>query len=278
MLPYQKKAVKDIAVSADKFSEAAQAQATSTEEITATLEEISAEMENVSDQTTDQLDSVNALFDRIKTLKENIVAVESRVSYTQKETDSILGKAESVKKLLQRMENKISRVGESSEKMVSIVAIIGNISEQINLLSLNAAIEAARAGNAGRGFAVVADEVSKLAEQTASSLKDIYELINESNLHISEFTDESANVSEEIGIIGYGVININNLMNNVAKDLKKEHKESELVVMDIEEVKVKADMIRNSTYEQKIAVADIVQTLYQKLMSYRKMVQPAPIL
>ncbi|MBN2435804.1 MAG: methyl-accepting chemotaxis protein [Spirochaetes bacterium] len=261
MALHQKKAVKDIAVSADRFSETAQTQATSTEEITATLEEISAEMENVSNQTTDQLESVNALFDRIKTLKENIVAVESRVTYTQRETDSILGKAESVKKLLQRMEDKISRVGESSEKMVSIVAIIGNISEQINLLSLNAAIEAARAGDAGRGFAVVADEVSKLAEQTASSLKDIYELINESNLHISEFTDESANVAEEIGIIGYGVININNLMNNVAKDLKNEHKESELVVMDIEEVKVKADMIRNSTYEQKIAVADIVQTV-----------------
>lgn len=80
---------------------------------------------------------------------------------------------------IQALVEAINKVGEASHEITGITALIGSISEQTSLLSLNASIEAARAGEAGRGFAVVATEISKLAETTSGSAEDIAKLVAE---------------------------------------------------------------------------------------------------
>ena len=82
-----------------------------------------------------------------------------------------------IRETIQDTSKRIKRLGESSQEIGNIVALIEEIAEQTNILALNASIEASRAGEAGRGFAVVADEVQKLAERSSHATKQIEVLV-----------------------------------------------------------------------------------------------------
>lgn len=84
---------------------------------------------------------------------------------------------DSIRDQIQETSKRIKRLGESSQEIGSIVELINDISEQTNILALNAAIQAASAGEAGRGFAVVADEVQRLAERSSNATKRIESLV-----------------------------------------------------------------------------------------------------
>jgi methyl-accepting chemotaxis protein len=106
-------------------------------------------------------------------------------------------------------ESSMQNLGQSSERIGTIVRTIGEISEQTNLLALNAAIEAARAGDAGRGFAVVADEVRKLAERSSLAAREISALNKEIHSGVSRAVavmsagvkdvDQQASLADEVG-------------------------------------------------------------------------------
>ncbi|MEO7200623.1 MAG: methyl-accepting chemotaxis protein [Dokdonella sp.] len=105
---------------------------------------------------------------------------------------------DSIRDQIQETSKRIKRLGESSQEIGSIVELINDIAEQTNILALNAAIQAASAGEAGRGFAVVADEVQRLAERSANATKRIETLVQTIQSNTNEAVSSMEQTTAEV--------------------------------------------------------------------------------
>ncbi|PIP81356.1 MAG: chemotaxis protein, partial [Gammaproteobacteria bacterium CG22_combo_CG10-13_8_21_14_all_40_8] len=127
---------------------------------------------------------------------------------------------DTIREQIQETSKRIKRLGESSQEIGDIVALINDISDQTNILALNAAIQASMAGDAGRGFAVVADEVQRLAERSGNATKQIAALVktiqsdtNEAVISMESSTAEvvrGAQLAQESGVALDEIENVSN--------------------------------------------------------------------
>lgn len=161
------------------LAESAQNQAQRISTATTAINQIASLMDTVSKDSAESAD-----------VAERSVKIASRGAEVVRETISGM---DSIRDQIQETSKRIKRLGESSQEIGSIVELINDIAEQTNILALNAAIQAASAGEAGRGFAVVADEVQRLAERSASATKRIETLVQT----IQSDTNEAVNSMEQ---------------------------------------------------------------------------------
>ena len=252
---------KNISENSENFSRNMQGEASSMEEITATIEEISSGLESVSLSTKDQSEHMDTLEEKINFLYSNMKDMESSISSAISRVSIINEQARSGQRNLADMDGSMSSINSTSNEMTGIVNMITDISDQINLLSLNASIEAARAGDYGRGFAVVADEISKLADKTSGSVKEIERLIKQSESEIKNGMQNVAGTVSAIGEIIDSVTEIGSMIESVSLKVKENVMTGADVNAGAERVKSRSDEIDAATGEHRKAAEEIVKSV-----------------
>ncbi len=243
------------------FSENFQSQAASAEEITAAMEEISSSTDHNAGSAAAQYDAISVFLSQLDNLSETISQMGDEIKESIGVANEISAYATSGETSLSSMQQSMAKIHDGSTRMTSIVEIINSISDKINLLSLNAAIEAARAGDAGRGFAVVADEISKLADQTAASLKEIDTLIKVNIGEISKGSDTMNNMVGDISRIINGVTTMNGKINEIAGSMAQQDEINRRVNGQAGMVKDRSSEIKSASQEQKVASEEIVKSI-----------------
>ncbi len=239
-----------------------------------------------SEKMTDAIQRIQAMADSINAVSANARAAEATV---QQATETVQMGNEmmtltvegivSVRETVTETSKKVKYLGESSQKISTVVNLIKNFAEQTNVLALNASIEASRAGEEGKGFAIVAEEIRELAQQSAKATDDIEKLIFNIQRATSEVVAAMEVGTEQVvsgtklvdeTLLGLNQIftantQINQVVEEIVRATMEQSQNSALVTQTITEVANIADNTAKSasdvsaSFEELLTVAQLLQ-------------------
>ena len=257
-----------------------------TDRLTSAAERLSSASSQVARGSSAQSDAASSMASAIEQLSVSIKQVSENTSDARHETaragelsgqgDAIIGKTVNemggIEQAVRGAAETVNAMGERSQRISGVVQVIRDVAEQTNLLALNAAIEAARAGEAGRGFAVVADEVRKLAERTATATTEISTMIggvlnsvgdavgqmDQAVDRVSSGVNMARSAGDSMCGIRESTERVINAVNDISSALVEQSSASQSVASNVEDIAQMAE-------ENSVAAGEAAETAHQLL-------------
>lgn len=230
-------------------SEEIESQVTSVTETTASVEEMTRSIENLSKLLEDLSASITESSSAVEQMIANIASVTNSANKAKESVDTLVTSADDGKKNVLEMQSIINIISKQSEKLLEANNLIISIANKTNLLSMNAAIEAAHAGDAGRGFAVVADEIRKLAEIAGNQSKEVEKNLKEIKTNIDKMVLASKNVNESFEVLTQNVKVVDNVVAEVRQAMMEQNEGGKQVLEALKKMNEISSIVKTSSYE-----------------------------
>jgi methyl-accepting chemotaxis protein len=234
-------------------------QSASVTETNATMEQITVNIDKLNSHVEQQTTSVAQSSSAIEEMLANIQSVTRTLIQNAENVNQLTGASEVGRTGLQDVAQDIQEIARESEGLLEINAVMENIASQTNLLSMNAAIEAAHAGEAGKGFAVVADEIRKLAESSSEQSKTIRGVLKKIKACIDKITQSTNNVLEKFEAIDGGVKTVAEQEENIRNAMEEQGQGSKQILDAIGNLNEVTQQVKGGSTEMLQGSAEVIK-------------------
>jgi methyl-accepting chemotaxis protein len=234
-------------------------QSASVTETNATMEQMTVNIDKLNDHVEDQTESVTQSSSAIEEMLANVQSVTNTLIRNLENVNDLSSASEVGRNGLQKVAEDIQKISLESEGLLQINSVMKTIASQTNLLSMNAAIEAAHAGEAGRGFAVVADEIRKLAESSSEQAKIIGNVLKMIKNSIDKITRSTDSVLTEFEIIDKDVKTVAEQEENIRNAMEEQGQGSKQILGAIGRLNEITHQVKGSSNEMLEGSNEVIQ-------------------
>ncbi|GMO38898.1 MAG: hypothetical protein Ta2B_18370 [Termitinemataceae bacterium] len=223
------------------------------------ISQISGNIKKLNDQITNQSASVQASSSAIEEMIANIQSVTDTLVKNSENVDALTTASEIGKSGIAAVTAEIGQIAKDSAGLLEINAVMQNIASETNLLSMNAAIEAAHAGDSGRGFAVVADEIRKLAWNSSKQSKIISDVLKKMHLGIEKISRSADSVIAKFDAIENGVHTVTEQEENIRTAMEEQSVGSQQILQAISKLNETTQIVHSSADEMLNDSSEIIR-------------------